>query len=133
MADANPSLWTRLSSDPKTLVTLIAALTALVTSVTSLVKALDKSVEQTSYETLSQHITELQTDNDKLHKSLDDTRDMLINLEHPDPPPPALSASVAAPVASAPVTVHVHGTPPVRVKMAPPPSWDKVMSQASRK
>jgi hypothetical protein len=58
-------------SDPKQMLTLVAALTALVTALTSLVKAVDKSVEQASYETLSAHIVELQEDNAAMHRTLE--------------------------------------------------------------
>ena len=46
----------------KQAVTLITAITALVTAGTSLVKAIDKSVERASYETLSEKIVELQAE-----------------------------------------------------------------------
>lgn len=58
MADPKPLRF----FDLKTVISGIMALTALVTAVTSLVKAVDKRVEQASYEALAKSIQDMQRD-----------------------------------------------------------------------
>jgi len=119
-ADKEPASKPGKLGDLKQLATLIAAVTALVTACTSLVKALDKSVEQASYETLSAHIVELQGDNAALHKTLDALK--------AEPAPsssaaPSTSASAAAPSPSAappgPKPKSFTGEIPVSAKKCP--------------
>jgi len=99
-------------SDPKQLVALVAAITALVTACTSLVKAVDKSVEQASYETLSAHIVELQEDNAAMHRTLDALNSVTLT-KSADPPIPWSMAVEPLPTASssAPPAPHASGAP----------------------
>ena len=66
MADPKPVRFL----DLKMIVSGIMALTALVTAITSLVKAVDKRVEQASYEALAQSIKDMQTDQANLRVEL---------------------------------------------------------------
>lgn len=59
-----------VSDKVKSLTQTLMAAAALVTALTSLVKVLDKSVEQTSYETLAEAIHEMQADQAELRAEL---------------------------------------------------------------
>jgi len=110
-------------SDPKQLVALVAAITALVTACTSLVKAVDKSVEQASYETLSAHIVELQEDNAAMHRTLDALNSVTLT-KSADPIPwsmavePLPTASTASSSSSSapPPAPHASGAPGLKSK-----------------
>jgi hypothetical protein len=110
-------------TDPKQMLALVAAITALVTACTSLVKAVDKSVEQASYETLSGHIVELQKDNAALHKALDArTESSTVDADPPPPPwsmavePLPTSSTAASSSASTPPRPTASGSAPPKAK-----------------
>lgn len=61
--------------------TLIASLAALITSITSLVKALDKRVEQASYETTAEAVKELQVENKRIFELLQKSESKSISID----------------------------------------------------
>ena len=104
MADAKPF-------DLRQVLSAIISITALVTAGTSLVKAVDKTLEQTSYEALAGKIAEIQKDQTAMRNELAALRwvpvkdgDGIPDLS--DPPGPLASASAAA-------TFMVPASPPV--------------------
>jgi len=127
MGDPKPSRF----FDLKTVISGIMALTALVTAATSLVKALDKRLEQASYETLSTHIADIQKDQAALREQVtalniklaDRDGDGIPDADAGAPPVPTSSASAAKP---APADAGTHPTasathPPIVRPPAPPP------------
>lgn len=133
----------------KQLVTLIAAVTALVTALTSLVKAVDKRVEQASYETLSHKIVELQDSNTALHKEVENLKGSVLPVtptvvpsSAPSGAPPSVYTGhlnypsyTAIPVsAKEPVLAKEPkpGPPTPRPPLPPPPSWGDVKARAEK-
>jgi hypothetical protein len=138
--------WKKLFAEPKQMISLLAALAALATATTSLVKALDKSIEHASYDSLSKSIKELQDDNSKIHDKVDivemDADVILVT------PPVTFTDAGASPVstylASAPhdagitvmeplASVHVahHRKTDAGARLAAPPSWNGVREMAA--
>jgi hypothetical protein len=123
MSDPKPA-W---SFDLKQIVSILMALTALVTAITSLVKALDKRLEQASYEALSASILSIQKEQallldevqalkpkDQDGDGIPDDEDPTSHLMLPAPstsamspigPPPPATSPVAS-VAPSASTVH---------------------------
>jgi len=132
---------TESSDKVKQAVALVTAVTALVTAGTSLVKALDKSVERVSYETLSEKVVELQKEVWALKQGATDympsepvdaglctadyDQDGLLDTTKVLPALPVWpSSSASAPPQPEP---SVSVTPPT-----PPPSWEAIELKAQR-
>jgi hypothetical protein len=133
--------WKKLLGEPRQMISLIAALTALATAGTSLVKALDKSIEHASYDSLSKSIKELQNDNAKIHDKIDivemDADVILVTppASFADAGSPAIVAHNAGVTALEPLTaVHVsktHAKPDAGTRLQPPPTWRHVTQMAA--
>lgn len=125
----------------KQAVAVVTALTALVTASTALVKALDKSVERVSYETLSEKVVELQKEVWALKQgatdymppepvdaglcTADHDQDGLLDTNEVLPVSPATSSS--APTMPQPEPSVSVPQPPT-----PPPSWETIELKAQR-
>ncbi len=115
MAEADaPAPIRSLRSLVALIASVIASVTALVTACTSLVKAVDKRVEQASYETLSHKIVELQDESATLRHEVALLR-ASPSAEAPLPPPPFLAP---APSASLPMSFPDGGVPMSHPKIA---------------
>lgn len=151
----------RFSQNTKSVVTVIVSLTAFATAATSLVKAVDKTLEQASYETLSAKIVELQDDNVRLHRTLEELVEaneepsFKYVLPFASATPPATSAAPPLPTASSthanikamhpcppgdslcgPKEPVAMPEPPPRPSLplrAKPPSWTEVRKAADLK
>jgi hypothetical protein len=157
---AEPTTKPSLFSSMRPLISLVMAITALVTAATSLVKALDKRLEQASYEALSKSITDLQKDQASLHVQLlalrsdiaaarDRDGDGVVDVEEPiacPVPASSVSVSVAPKLSASPASPLTHkvaikklqpaptvsAVPAPTLTAAPPPKWSDVIDKADK-